>query len=188
MKSLSALLVLSLFFIACSNESNENEVKVETPTEEINPIDTYEERKAEVEKYSALLYADSTSLNVEYATQLLKAYEEYIKHESFYNDSKEIQFKAGELAKALNQPHVAIKHFNGLLDRDPEHEKAPVALFYKAMVIGDMLHEDDLAIKTYQEFIEKYPNHPFVESAKESIKLQGKSLDELVKEFEKKNS
>ncbi|MCO6500814.1 MAG: hypothetical protein J5I47_10605, partial [Vicingus serpentipes] len=69
MKSLSALLVLSLFFIACSNESNENEVKVETPTEEINPIDTYEERKAEVEKYSALLYADSTSLNVEYATQ-----------------------------------------------------------------------------------------------------------------------
>jgi len=45
-----------------------------------------------------------------------------------------------------------------------------------------------LAKKTYQEFIDKYPNHPLVESAKQSIKLQGKPLDEIVKGFEKKNS
>ena len=61
-------------------------------------------------------------------------------------------------------------------------------MFYKAMIIGDMLHEDELAKKTYKEFIENYPDHPFVESAKASINFQGKTLEEVVKEFEKANS
>ena len=74
-----------------------------------------------------------------------------------------------------------------MLERDPDHERAPLALFYKATIVGDMLNEDENAKMLYQEFIDKYPDHPLAESAKESIKLQGKSLDEIVKEFEKKN-
>lgn len=185
MKNIILLLILIILFFACSTK---NEIKVESPVEQVQSIDSFEKRKAEIDKYSALLYADSSGLNVELATQLLNAYEVYLKHHSFQSDSKEIEFKAGELAKALNKPHIAIKHFNSLLERAPDHERAPVALFYKAMIIGDMLHEDDLAIKTYQEFIEKYPNHPFVESARQSITLQGKPLDDIIKEFEKKNS
>ena len=185
MKKNLSIIILSTLLVACSDSNT----KVEsTENEKPNIIDTFEERKAEVDKYSALLYDDSLNFNQQYATNLLSAYEQYIQYHSFESDSKEMQFNAGELAKALNKPHVAIKHFNGLLERASDHEKAPVALFYKAMIIGDMLHEDDLAIKTYQEFIDKYPDHPFVESAKQSIKLQGKSLDEIVKGFEEKNS
>jgi TolA-binding protein len=191
MKNLLFIITLSALFTACSN--NNNEIKVEAgESEKPNIIDTQEERKAEIDKYSALLYSDSLNVNIEthrqYAENLLSAYEQYIQYHSFQSDSKEIQFFAGELAKKLGKPHVAIKHFNGLLERDPKHEKAGMALFYKATIIGDVLHEDDLAIKTYQEFIDNYPDHPFVESAKESIKLQGKSLDEIIEGFEKKNS
>jgi outer membrane protein assembly factor BamD (BamD/ComL family) len=56
------------------------------------------------------------------------------------------------------------------------------------MIIGDDLHEDELAKATYQEFLDKYPDHPFAESAKASIELQGKSLDDIVKGFEEQNS
>jgi len=74
-----------------------------------------------------------------------------------------------------------------LLERDPDHERAPLALFYKATIVGDVLREDENAKIYYQEFIDKFPEHPLAESAKESIKLQGKSLEEIVKEFEEKN-
>lgn len=186
MKKILYLLILSTFFIRCS--TNNNDVTVSDGTEKDTIVDTFEERVADINKYTALLYEDSLNFNPQYAEKLLSAYDTYIKYHSFESDSKDYQFKAGELAKTLNRPHVAIKYFNDLLERDPIHEKASMALFYKAMIIGDMLHEDELAIKTYQEFIDKYPNHPFVESAKASIKMQGKSLDEIVKGFEEKNS
>jgi tetratricopeptide (TPR) repeat protein len=185
MKKVVFAIVVSTIMIGCGNSSD---IKVEDGDGKDTIVDTFEEREAEINKYTALLFEDSLNFKPEYAEKLLASYEEYIKYHSFEDISKDYQFKAGELAKSLNKPHVAVKYFNDLLARAPQHEKAPVALFYKAMIIGDMLHEDELAKATYQEFIDTYPDHPFVESAKESIKLQGKSLEEIVAGFEKKNS
>ena len=185
MKSIIYLFAFSVILFSCSGDNN---IKVEEGEEVVDPIDTFEERVSEIDKHSAILFSDSLNFNAEHANNLLAAYEEYIKYHSFESDSKDYQFKAGELAKALNKPHIAIKHFNDLIERDPDHEKAGLALFYKAMIIGDMLHEDELAKATYQEFIDNYPDNPFVESAKASIEMQGKSLDEIVAGFEKKNS
>ena len=185
MKKFIYLPLSIVLLFSCSGDAD---VVVEDAEVVENKIDTYEERAAEIDKFSAILFADSLNFNAEAANNLLAAYEEYIKFHSFESNSKEYQFKAGELAKSLNKPHVAIKHFNDLIERDPKHDKAGMALFYKAMIIGDMLHEDELAKETYLEFIEKYPDNPFVESAKASIELQGKSLDEIVAGFEKKNS
>jgi len=179
-------LILITIFSSCSNNDS---VRVEqAPKVEKDAANTFEERVAEIDKYTTLLYEDSSSFDVENAKKLLASYENYIQHHSFESDSRDYMFKAGELAKSLNKPHVAIKHFNRLLEEAPQHKKAPVALFYKAIIIGDMLGENDLAKTTYQEFIDNYPDHPFVESAKASIQLQGKSLEEIVAGFEKKNS
>ncbi len=185
MKNIIYLFVFSFVIYSCSENPD---IQIDGAEEVVDPIDTFEERVSEIDKYTTLLFKDSLNFNAEYATKLLAAYEDYIKFHSFESDSKDIQFRAGEIAKSLNKPHIAIKHFNNLIERDPKHEKAGLALFYKAMIIGDMLHEDELAKATYQEFIDKYPDSPFIESAKESIKLQGKSLDEIVAGFEEKNS
>jgi len=186
MKILCTLIVASVLFNACSNHSENGNVEIsQSEKVEDTIVDSFAERIAQIDKYTAILFEDSLNFNPKYAQQLLSAYEEYIEHHSFQADSKDYQFKAGELAKALNKPHVAIKHFNDLLERDDKHEKAPIALFYKAVIIGDMLKENELAITTYKEFIEKYPDHPFVESARQSIQLQGTSLEDIVKQFEK---
>ena len=185
MKNILYIIIPSIILASCSSEP---EIKIEEAEVIADPIDTFEERVAEIDKHSTILFSDSLNFNSKSANDLLAAYEEYIKHHSFQANSLDYQFKAGELAKSLNKPHVAIKHFNDLIERKPDHEKAGLALFYKAMIIGDMLHEDELAKATYQEFIDTYPEHPFVESAKASIELQGKSLDEIVAGFEEKNS
>jgi len=185
MKKLLYIIIPTILLASCSSEP---EFKVEAAKNIETNIDTHEERVAEIDKHTALLFSDSLNFNAKSANDLLAAYTEYIKHHSFESESKTIQFKAGELAKSLGKPHIAIKHFNDLMERAPDHEKASLALFYKAMIIGDDLHEDELAKETYQEFLDKYPDHPFAESAKASIELQGKSLDEIVKGFEEKNS
>jgi len=174
-------------FVACSGSSDQDIVIEKNEEVKDTIVDTLEERIALIDNYSLILANDTTGVHREVAEKLLLAYEDFLKHHSFETISKEYQFRAGELAKAINKPHLAIKHLNGLLERDPDHERAPLALFYKATIVGDMLNEDENAKMLYQEFIDKYPDHPLAESAKESIKLQGKSLDEIVKEFEKKN-
>jgi len=174
-------------FVACSGSSDQDIVIEKNEEVKDTIVDTIKERIALIDNYSLILANDTTGVHREVAEKLLLAYEDFLKHHSFESISKEYQFRAGELAKAINRPHLAIKHLNGLLERDPDHERAPLALFYKATIVGDMLNEDENAKMLYQEFIDKYPDHPLAESAKESIKLQGKSLDEIVKEFEKKN-
>lgn len=186
MKRVVLFIALGAVLFSCSN--SEDDIKIEQPKEVDNVVDTHQERKLEIDKFTRILFEDSTTFNKPAAEKLLAAYEDYIKFHSFESDSKEIQFKAGELAKSLGKPHVAVRHFNDLLDRDPNHERAPMALFYKAMVVGDDLQEHETAKIFYQEFIDKYPDHPFAESAKASIELQGKDLNDIVKEFEKKNS
>lgn len=186
MKKVFFVLITSFIFISCGND--QTEIKVEEAKVEDKVIDTMEERVGEIDKYTAILFADSLNFNKPAAEKLLAAYEEYLEHDKFEMISFTYQFKAGELAKALGKPHVAIKHFNDLMDRDPDNEHAPMALFYKAMIVGDDLGEHETAKIYYQEFVDKYPEHPFAESAKASIQLQGKNLDDIVKEFEKKNS
>lgn len=181
------MLMFGLSVISCSG-SSEGDVVVEA-NEEVKDtiIDTVEERIALIDKYNTVIINDTLGQHRETAEKLLVAYEDFLKHHSFESISKEYQFRAGELAKALGKPHLAIKHFNGLLERDPDYERAPLALFYKATIVGDVLREDENAKIYYQEFIDKFPEHPLAESAKESIKLQGKPLEEIVKEFEEKN-
>lgn len=186
MKKVFIVFTASLVLMGCGND--QAEIKVEEAQTEDKVVDTMEERVSEIDKYTAILFSDSLNFNKPAAEKLLAAYEDYLAHDKFEAISFTYQFKAGELAKALNKPHVAIKHFNDLMDRDPDNEHAPMALFYKAMIVGDDLGEHETAKIYYQEFVDKYPNHPFAESAKASIQLEGKDLDEIVKEFEKKNS
>lgn len=186
MKRVFIIITAGILVLGCGN--NTEEISVEENNTEDKVIDTMEERVSEIDKYTAILFADSLNFNKSAAENLLAAYEDYLDHDKFEAISFTYQFKAGELAKSLKKPHVAIKHFNDLMDRGPNNEHAPMALFYKAMIVGDDLGEHETAKIYYQEFIDKYPDHPFAESAKASIELQGKSLDEIVEGFEKKNS
>lgn len=186
MKKYIYFVVILASILSCNTTEDKKE-ESSTALEE-NDLTTYEGRVSEIEKYTKLIYDDSLNFNKNYAEKLLAAYDKFITHDNYYTISNEYMFKAGELCRALDRPNDAIKYFNMLLEKDPKDPHAGAALFYKAMIIGDMLHDDELAKATYQEFIDKYPDHPLVESAKASIKLQGKTLEEIVKGFEKQNS
>lgn len=176
----------SILLFSCSGNNSDGEVI--TPLKD-TIADTYEERLADVDKYSGLFFGnDSTPANPLHAEKLIAAYNNFIENHSLDKKTMEYTFNAAEVSKAINKPHEAIRYLNIVIERYTTYEKAPAALFYKAMVLDDMLNDDDAAKIYYEEFIEKYPDHPLTESARASIQLLGKSLEEIVADFEKQNS
>jgi hypothetical protein len=70
------------------------------------------------------------------------------------------------------------------MQKFPDHQKAPVCLFFKAFVYENLLRNLALAKETYLLYIEKYPNGEFVKDAQMSVQNLGKTPDQMIKEFE----
>jgi len=81
----------------------------------------------------------------------------------------------------------AIELFDRLMVEYPDYEKVPECLFMKAFIYDNNLQEYDKAKEVYLEFLEKYPDDEFADDARASINNLGKSLEEIIREFEEKN-
>jgi TolA-binding protein len=95
-------------------------------------------------------------------------------------------YKAGAHYSYLEKPYEALKCFDRVYKLFPDYEKAPVSLFHIATLYSDQLNDTAKARDLYNVFIEKYPQHKLVGDAKLSIENLGKSLEELVAEWEQK--
>jgi len=114
MKKIALVSSLIVLLVSCKNNSEEV-VVVEQNLEEVEVIDTYEKRVAQIEKFSDLLQRDTLNFNKEYGEALLEAYKEFIEHHDLEMSSIGYTFQAGELSRALGKPHEAIRFFNLLI-------------------------------------------------------------------------
>jgi tetratricopeptide (TPR) repeat protein len=96
-----------------------------------------------------------------------------------------LMLKAAGLAKTIQQPEKAIALYQMVMDKYPQHKKAPTALFMIGFVQENDLNQLDQAKTTYESFLAKYPNDPdFTDDAQNALKQLGKSPEELIREFE----
>ena len=71
----------------------------------------------------------------------------------------------------------------------PQHPKAPTALFMMGFIYENDLGDLNKAKETYQTFLNRYPNDPdYADDAQNALKFLGKSPEEIIREFEKKNA
>jgi TolA-binding protein len=91
------------------------------------------------------------------------------------------QQKAGQYPQAMALLDAFVKQF-------PNNEKRPDAIFLKAFIAETGLKDVDLAKKSYQGFIQAYPNHVLAQDAQLLLQqLQSKLSDEeLILQFEAK--
>ena len=129
------------------------------------------------------------SLNLPKAVKLLDVYKKFIENEEHKQDTilPEIIFKAGNLAMNVNRPQTAYSYFLLIGSKYPEHPRAEQAAFLKAFLLDNNMHKLDAAKEAYEDFIKRFPNSEFVDDAQASLKYLGKSPEELIQEFEKKN-
>ena len=170
------LLITSVFLLAsCGGPETKSEEKELTIEESIAEMENelFNSNQTKIDKRKAL---DLVNLYVEYADQ--------------YPDdpiSPEYLFMASDISMNLNRPTQTIKLFDKIMTTYPSYNKTSSALFLKAFVYEDQLHDYDAAKKYYELFIEKYPDSEFADDAVVSLQNLGKSPEELIREFEEQN-
>lgn len=95
--------------------------------------------------------------------------------------------RAAETARTLRNIPKAITLYDWIIDKYPTDKRGATSLFLKAFTYDNDLKDFVSAKKYYEEFLAKYPNNEFTESAKFLLENLGKSEEELKQILEKKS-
>jgi hypothetical protein len=115
---------------------------------------------------------------------------EYSKFATAYpNDSLApiFLYKAGNLARSIGQFKRAISIYNNVCSKYPTFKRLPDCIFVEAFTYDNDLKDTANAHAKYLEVVQKFPNDSLASQAKAAISILGKSDEELMKEFDKKN-
>ena len=97
--------------------------------------------------------------------------------------------KAGQVAQSIAKTTQAEVLFKKCINDFKSFKNRGAAMFLLAQLYDDanLLNNEPEAKKVYEQIIKQYPNTPWDRDAKVCIKNLGKSDEELVQEFLKKN-
>lgn len=142
--------------------------------------------RTNISSLEAGLYADSLGpVDRLKAQEMIQAYDNFV---NIYPDDSlaaEYIYKGSELAMNLQMSGRAIDGFQKILETYPEFDKIALCVFLQAFIYENHMKQYDKAKLLYREFLEKFPGHELAEDALVSIQNMGKSLEELVKLWQK---
>ena len=150
-----------------------------------SPRDKAAEKIADFEK---TIYGDTTGMLDK--VKLAELNELYISFASTYpvdEKSPDYLYSAATISMNFMDSHKAIELFNRIMDEYPNYEKKAECLFMTGFIYDNNLQDYDKAKDVYEEFLEKYPDDVFADDARASIDNLGKSLEEIIEEFERRN-
>ncbi len=145
-------------------------------------------QKQIAELEATLLDEERTYIDSQTASQLITVYIDFAKEFPTDAQSPFYLYKAGELSMNINQGSQAIQYFEQLRKQYSEFEKMPEVIFMEAFIYESLLKNEDKAREYYTLFIDRYPNHNLYKDAVATRDNLGKSLDDIIREFEKKNA
>ncbi len=172
-----AFVVLIISSCGSDDKSVEQNVLSKDPKAEIlNRIKNLEDQMHRSEKIDNVL-----------AGQALQIYHEY--SQAYPTDviTPDYLFKAGEIATAIQQYPQAYSHYKTISEKYPTYKMVQESLFLQASILDNYLNEDDKAKVVYEDLIKRYPESSYASDAKAAISNLGKSDEDLIKEFKKKN-
>ena len=148
--------------------------------------------KMSVEKINELeskVFAKGAVLTAENVIQLVDAYVLFAEQNPNDQQTPDFLFKALDVAVGVNaeDPQKAIDIANILIEKYPDFEMTPMAMFIKGFVYENMIGDLQNAEMTYRQFIERYPNNPMVEDVKSTLENLGLTPEELIRKFEEAN-
>ena len=156
------VLVLSLFFVSCSNND---------PTKRI-------------EKLEKEAFATENAINPEVASDLVSAYCDCADANPKDVMAPEYLFKAVDVSMNINEPQRTISIIDRLIKEYPDYPRTQAALFMKAFIFENKYNNIDMAKKLYEQYLVMYPNGEFANDCRASIENLGLTPEELVKKFE----
>lgn len=147
------------------------------------PRDTLLKQIAALEKE---LYA-SQQIDEKRATQVVSLYEKFYQNYHRYPEAADFLFKAGEVTENINQPYRAIDFYTHCYEEFPAFKFRAECLFRMANLYDYKLNNYIKAKALYEEVKVQFPKSQLAKDADAAIKLMGKSDQDMIREFEKKN-
>lgn len=135
-------------------------------------------------------FDEDGALNNDSAVELVDAYLLFAEQNPDEPQSPEYLFKAIDVSvnlNAISNPLKTIDIANILIEKYPDFEMSPMAMYIKGFVYENQLQDLKNAEMTYRQFIEKYPESPMVEDVKATLENLGLTPEELIRKFESKN-
>jgi outer membrane protein assembly factor BamD (BamD/ComL family) len=179
---------IKLFFVAgvalliasCSNDSQTKQQVV------VNKDTIRNSYILQIKKWEKEMHKTMELDNVT-AGLAIKSYNDFVK--TFPDDSlcADFLFKAGEIATALKQYPQSLMYYKKITDKYPDYKNFVASLYLQGFLLDNYLNDDAKAKVIYEEVITKYPTSMYADNAKMAINNLGKSDEELIKEFKKKN-
>lgn len=180
-RKLKNIAIIILFLTAsCGREENktqETKVKLIPEKEDfVNNIKSLEEKMH-----------SSVTLDSTIAGLAIKAYSDFAFNFSDDKNAPEYLFKAAEIASSMGQYERAIIYYQTICDKYPDYPFATDCLYLQGYIYDAFLNNEAKAKEIYENIILKYPNHKYAADAKAALQHLGKSDEELILEFKKKN-
>ena len=188
LKIISVVLFFSVLYACGLGEAKQEDTVVETRSIDVD-IDklNLENLVAEIKKREKAFNED-TVVNSGNRVLLMQAYVSYATRFNNRENADEYLFKAGEIAMGEKLTVEAIRNLTRLYDEHPRYEKRANGLFLLGFVQENYAMNLDEAKRIYELFLVEFPNHEMADDAKASIENLGKSPEEIIREFERKDS
>lgn len=176
----SAMTIYQGFVKAFPNDKNIENVKRKIPANAL-PLD---QRIAELGKR---MYNDSLQkVDYKVVNDFINACELYALVLPKDSQSPEMLHKAGEAARSIRSFPKALELYEWITDRYADSAKGPQALFLQAFTLDNDMKKYDEAKVIYEEFLKKYPNDDFADDTKFLLENLGKTDEEIINSFGKK--
>ena len=184
------IVLCALFILSCNSVETDTNSSSEAPIikDTIHSFDKKQMLSYIRESEDRLLKdAGKRPVDLMAAQSLISQYETFIKQFPTDSVTPSYLFKQGELCIAVKNGKKAADCFIRIINDFKSSSKLPHALYMCGFVHDDMLNEDDAARLYYERLIKECPQHELCESAKFALKNLGKTDEQLIREFEKKN-
>lgn len=97
-------------------------------------------------------------------------------------------YRGVNLCMGMGNGQEAMKLIDKTINKYPNGPRLAEIVFLKAYVYENYLGRLGKASEIYRDFINRFPNHELADDAQIAIQNMGKTPEELVKEFEARNS
>lgn len=118
--------------------------------------------------------------------QLVDAYVLFAESHPGDTLSADYLFRAADIAMNIGYPQRSIELLTMIQQQYPDFDQIPETYFLMGFVYENNLNDLEKAGELYRVFIEKFPNHELADDAAVMLEYLGKTPEELIREFEKK--
>lgn len=177
-----------LFFSCGNNTSSEQKHDVVKKDTIVVAIDECSKLLTEAKRLDNILLK-ATVVNPEIADQAIKAFYDFSTQCKTDTLAPVFLVKAGQVAQSVRKFTQAQSFFKKCIDDFPKFKSRGAAMFLLAQLYDDasMLNDESEASTLYHQVMREYPDSPYANDAKACIKNLGKTDEQLIQEFLKKN-